>query len=116
MHESVIAQSLLEIIEEEAGRHGGTKVTRVKVLIGKLSGVVPEALRFAFEAITTDSIAEGALLEIEEVPLRIRCNQCRKTHVIDGPFIICPDCEGADVKMVTGRELELRTMELEDGS
>jgi hydrogenase nickel incorporation protein HypA/HybF len=116
MHELAIAQSLVEIIEQEALPYGGAKVTGVKLLIGKLSGVLPDALKFAFEAISVGGIAEGASLEIEEVPLRIRCNQCGKVFLVDDPFMTCPGCEGTDVEMVAGRELEIRSMEIEDGN
>ncbi len=115
MHELAVAQSLVEIVEQEARPYGGARVTRIWLRIGRLSAVVPDALRFAFDVITRGGIAEGALLEIEEVPLRIRCHQCREVFVAEDPFMICPRCEGVDVEMVSGRELEIRSMEIDDG-
>jgi hydrogenase nickel incorporation protein HypA/HybF len=115
VHELSVAQGLLEIIEEEARPYPGARVTRVLVRIGKLSAVVPDALRFAFEVITRGGIAEGASLEIEEVPLRIRCRQCAQEYTLEDPFMVCPRCEGLDVEMVSGRELEITSMEIEDG-
>ena len=115
MHELSIAQGLLEIIEQEARPYPGARVTRVHLRIGKLSAVVPDALRFAFEAITQGGIAEGAVLEIEEVPLTIRCHQCDEVFTIDDPFMLCPQCEGTDVEMLSGRELEIRSMEIDNG-
>ena len=116
MHESGIALSLLEIIEQEVLPYKGSKVINVKLRIGKLSGVMPDALRFAFEALSTGGLADGASLEIEEVPLTIRCNKCRKVSVSDAPFMICPHCEGVEVEMIGGRELEIKEMEIDDGS
>ena len=116
MHEFSIAQSLLEIIERETVPYARAKVTTLTLRIGKLSGVMPDALRFAFEAISTGGIAEGASLVIEEVPLRIKCNQCRKDIIVGDPFLICPHCQGTDVEMIAGRELEIRDMEIEDGN
>ncbi|RLB08264.1 MAG: hydrogenase maturation nickel metallochaperone HypA [Deltaproteobacteria bacterium] len=116
MHELAIAQSLLKIVEQEALPFRGARVTRIKLRIGKLSAVVPDALRFAFEVISQGGIAEGASLEIEEVPLRLRCHQCKEVFVVEGPFLICPHCEGLDVEMVSGRELEIKSMEIEDGN
>lgn len=116
MHELAIAQSLIGIIEQEALPYAGAKVTRVRVLIGELSGVMPDALKFAFEAISVGGIAEGASLEIEEVPLRIRCHHCGEVLAVEDPFLTCPNCEGTDVEMVTGRELEIRSIEIEDGN
>ncbi len=116
MHEFGIARSLLEIIEQEALPYGGAKVVRVRVRIGKLSCVIPDALRFAFEAISMGGRAQGASLLIEEVPLRIQCNQCRRVSIMDDPFLMCPHCEGTDVEMTAGRELEIKDMEIEDGN
>lgn len=116
MHEFVIAQSLFEIIEKEVLPYAGARVIKVNLRIGRLSGVMPDALRFAFEALSTGGIAEGASLVIEEVPLSIKCNQCGRVHIVDDPFMICPHCEGTDVEMIAGRELEIRNMEIEDGN
>jgi hydrogenase nickel incorporation protein HypA/HybF len=77
--------------------------------------VVPDALRFAFEAITRGGIAEKASLEIEEVPLRIRCHQCDEEFPVDDPFMICPQCGAIAVEMIAGRELEIKSMEICDG-
>lgn len=116
MHEFAIAQGLLEIIEQEALPYAGAKVTRVNLLIGKLSGVMPDALRFAFKSLSMGGVAEGASLEIEEVPLRITCNRCGKISILDDPFMICHHCEGTDVELIQGRELEIRSVEIEDGN
>jgi hydrogenase nickel incorporation protein HypA/HybF len=116
MHEFGIAQSLLEIVEQEALPYKGAKVTRVTLQIGRLSGVMPGALRFAFEVLREGGVAEGSSLEIEEIPLRIKCNQCGKTSTLEDPFLICPHCEDIDVEIVAGRELEIRNMEIEDGN
>jgi hydrogenase nickel incorporation protein HypA/HybF len=115
MHEFAVAQSLLEIVEQEALPYNGARVTGVTLRIGHLSTIVPDALRFAFEAITRGGIAEGAVLEIEEVPLTIRCHQCDEVFTIDDPFMLCPQCEGTDVEMLSGRELEIKSMEIDDG-
>ena len=116
MHEFGIAQSLLEIVEQEALPYKGARVTRIKLLIGKLSGVMPDALRFAFEALRIGGITEEAFLEIEEMPLRIKCSQCGKKSILNDPFLICPQCESKDVEIIAGRELQIINMEIEDGN
>ncbi len=115
MHELGIAQSLLEIVEQEARPYEGARVRRIWLRIGKLSTVVPDALRFAFDAVTRGGMAEGAVLEIEEVPLAIRCRACEEAFVVEDPFMICPQCGAADVEMISGRELDIKSMEIEDG-
>lgn len=88
-------------------------MSRVKVRVGALSGVVPEALAFAFEVMSRGGIAEGAVLEVEEVPSRIRCDDCGVFE--DTPFLVCPRC-GKLAELLSGRELEIVSMEIEDGS
>jgi len=113
MHELSIAQSLIEIIEQESAPFGNAKVLSVTLRIGRLSGVVPDALRFAFEIITKGGVAEGATLFIEEVPVVIRCHQCSELFTAEHPFMVCPRCEGLDVEMISGRELEVKDLEIE---
>jgi hydrogenase nickel incorporation protein HypA/HybF len=115
MHELSIVQSMLEIVEKESAPFNKAKVTLIKLRIGKLSGVVPDALRFAFEIIRKGSVAEDASLDIEEVPISIKCNECRKVIVVDDPFMICPQCDGLNVEMVSGKELEIKELEIDDG-
>jgi len=115
MHEFSIAQSLLDIVEQEARPYAEAKVISVRVRIGRLSGVIPDALRFAFEVASSGGRAQGARLLIEEVPVSIACNQCKKVSVMDDPFLICPHCNGSDVELIAGRELEIKEMEIEDG-
>jgi hydrogenase nickel incorporation protein HypA/HybF len=116
MHELSIAQSLLEIIEHEALPYRGARVTTVTLRIGKLSGVMPDALRFGFEALSKGGIAEGASLMIEEVPVMIYCHQCGGKNTTDNPFLLCPRCNGTEVEMIAGRELEIKEMEIDDGN
>ena len=114
MHELSIAQSLLDIIEQETSLYKNTKVTVIRLRIGRLSGIVPDALRFAFEVISKGGSAEGAYVNIEDVPLKIMCRQCNKSFIADDPYMFCPDCKGLDVEMISGRELEIKEMEIND--
>jgi hydrogenase nickel incorporation protein HypA/HybF len=115
MHEFSIATSLLEIISQEASAYGGARVKAVNLRIGTLSGVVPEALEFAFQVLSEGTVAEGARLVIERTALRIACNACGTVSMPDDPFIICPLCGSADVEIKEGRELDMESMEIEDG-
>ena len=110
MHEFSIARSLLEIVEQETLPYGGVKVVNVKLRIGKLSGVMPDALRFAFEILSEGGITEGASLLIEEVPVELYCHQCNTASTVDDPFLVCPHCKGREVEMRAGRELEITEM------
>jgi hydrogenase nickel incorporation protein HypA/HybF len=115
MNEFSIATSLLPIIVEEAVQFQGAKVKAVSLKIGTLSRVVPEALEFAFQVLSEGTVAEGAHLVIERTALRIECNACGRVSMLTDPFIICPLCGSADVEIRAGRELDIESMEIEDG-
>jgi hydrogenase nickel insertion protein HypA len=102
---------ILEIVEQETLPYGGVKVVNVKLRIGKLSGVMPDALRFAFEILSEGGITEGASLLIEEVPVELYCHQCNTASTVDDPFLVCPHCKGREVEMRAKTTLLERTVE-----
>lgn len=112
MHEVGIIESALDVIRREAERHQAAQVARVVLRIGALSGVEPEALRFAFAAVTPGSVAEGAELEIELIPARAHCHACDADFTVDTGFIFqCPRCSALSGDVRSGRELELARLE-----
>ena len=116
MHEFAIAQGILDIIDQEILPYGKVSVLNVKVRIGKLSGIMPDSLTFAFTSLSNGTAADGAHLLIEEVPLSITCNKCGKTSSVDNPFMICPACKSPDVSMASGRELDVVGLEIDNGN
>jgi len=112
MHELSIALSMMEQMEQQAAKHGG-KVLAVQVRIGALAGVDCEALRFAWEIARAGTAFAETTLEIEPVPLMVRCPQCGETHEAEMFSIACPRCVTPEQEILTGRELELRSMEME---
>ena len=115
MHEYAIAQALIDQVGEIARRHNARAVTRVVVQVGRLRGVLPDILRFGFEVAAADTVAAGAALEIEEVPIRVQCRACRAENNLDGPLFICPGCGSADLSQIAGSELILKSLEIDDG-
>lgn len=113
MHELSIVASLFEILEEKAGEQGAKSILRVRLKVGKLSGVVPEFLETAFEIYKKDTIASRSLLEIEEVPLKIQCLKCQAVVDKDDFVFICPECGSTDLKTLAGTELLLEKIDLE---
>ena len=116
MHEVSIAQSLIHILEDEMRLYRGRSLKKVRVLVGELSGVVPDALLFAFEVCSRGSVAEGAILEISEVPAKGFCRICKREFTLDVPFLICTVCGSPDIEVLSGRELEIDKLEMDDGS
>lgn len=115
MHELSIAQSLIEMACEAAARDHCERVTRLFIRLGAMSGVVKEALEFSFELAAEDTPCAGATLEIEEVKITVYCPACeaRKT-VTDGYLLCCPTCGQPTPQILTGRELELVSVEVDE--
>lgn len=112
MHEIGIMQSALDIAFKWAARNGAERITCLSLRVGALSGVVPDALEFAFEALKQDTPAEAARLEVEFVPLLLGCPDCRREFTTDGFSYQCPDCGRFDTEIRQGRELEIARVEL----
>lgn len=113
MHELSIIASLFEILLQKAGEQKALKITRVKLNVGKLSGVVPEALETVFEAYKKGTIAEAAVLEIEELLLKVFCQDCGLEALQDNYIFVCPACGSPNLKILQGTELFLEKIELE---
>jgi len=112
MHEVGIMEATLAAVRREAAARSAAHVERITLRIGVLSGVEPEALRFAFAACTPGTIAEGAGLEIETVPAVAHCHTCDRDFAAGRGFICrCPDCQNLSGYLRAGRELELRRIE-----
>ncbi len=105
-------QSALEIACEWAARQDAGQIHRIGLRVGALSGVVPDALEFAFEVLKQDTPAATARLELETVPLRAYCPDCDHEFTAEGFWIACPRCERLDLEIRQGRELEVAYVEL----
>ena len=112
MHEVGIMQSTLHIALEWASKQGADRIERLGMRVGALSGVVPDALQFAFEVLKKDTLAETAQLEVEFIPLRIYCRSCACEFESDGFSHMCTTCDGFDTEIRQGRELEISYVEL----
>jgi len=113
MHELSIVASLFEILEAKAKENRATQIVRVKLKVGKLAGVVPEFLQTAFDSYKQGTIAAEARLEVEEVPLKVRCQKCGAEIEKEDFVLICPSCSSTDLKILEGMELLLEKIDLE---
>lgn len=114
MHEMGLMRRMLEDAE---GAAAGRRVLGLTVRVGALSGAVPEALRFAFEALTegTGEEGKGMWLELKEEGARFRCAGCGgEFEAAVGGGYVCPECGGIGGELVSGRELELESIEVDD--
>jgi len=113
MHEASLALSVLEIVTAKCMEEGYSRVNSIKLRIGKASGVMPEALTFAFDAIKIGTIAEKADLIIEPIPLGGFCKDCGYSFEVDEPIILnCPECSSSSVKVERGFEMDIIEMDV----
>ena len=112
MHEMSIVEGIRTAIEESARANGFSRVTRVRLEIGRLAGVERAALDFAFDVVLRGSVAEGASLQIIDIPGRAACFDCGKTVEIEHRLDICPDCGGTRLLVRGGDEMRIKDLEV----
>ncbi len=112
MHEMSLCQSILQTLEEQAGLQNFTRVERVCLEIGPLSGVEIEALKFGFDVVMRGSLAEQARLEIVECPAEAWCLPCAATVSINQRFDACPRCGSHQLQVTRGDELRIKELEV----
>ncbi|HEY9853603.1 MAG TPA: hydrogenase maturation nickel metallochaperone HypA [Leptolyngbyaceae cyanobacterium] len=112
MHEVSLMANTLDIALEHAQTQGAQKIHLLKMRVGALSGVVPEALEFAFDVCTQGTIAEGAKLEIDYLPVTCYCANCQLKFEPDDAIYECPVCHQISTDIRQGKELELASLEV----
>jgi len=113
MHEVSIMAEAVRMAEETARTAGAGTVTGLKLRVGKLSGAVPEAMRFAFDVVCHGTLAAGAWLEIESVPAACWCATCQAEFECQDFLNECPRCHNLSGDLRRGRELDIAAVELE---
>ncbi|MDE7548756.1 hydrogenase maturation nickel metallochaperone HypA [Acetobacter fabarum] len=112
MHEMSLCESLLDVIEESARREGFTKVTCVRVEVGRFAGVELSAMRFGFEVVARGTVAEGAGLDFVDVPGSAWCFDCGQTVTLGNRLDPCSKCGGVRLQPSGGMEIRLKDMEV----
>ncbi|MCP3971595.1 MAG: hydrogenase maturation nickel metallochaperone HypA [Rhodobacteraceae bacterium] len=110
MHEMSLAEGVLQVVEDHVDT--ADRVTMVRLEIGQLSHVEPEALAFCFEAVVKGSVAEGARLEIDRAPGQAWCHNCGRGVEVSSLIDACPDCGGFQLQVTGGNEMRVKEMEV----
>lgn len=113
MHEMGIAQNILEIALNAANREGALKIDRINILAGELRGLVPLQLTFCFGLVSQNTIASGAYLNIETIPVSGRCKDCNNSFSIEEYQYLCPKCGSNNIEVTGGTELRIKDIEIE---
>jgi hydrogenase nickel incorporation protein HypA/HybF len=113
MHELSIALSIVEMATEESNKRNGAKVDAVHLKLGKLSGVVKDALLFSWEIACQGTRLENSRLEITEIPARVHCENCQTEQMLEAiNNFSCPVCDAPTPEVTQGRELEVTALEI----
>lgn len=113
MHELAITEGIMGAAVPAAKEAGAKKILEIRLKIGELSGVMPECINEYFNVISKGTIAEGALIKVEKIPVSIKCPGCGFEGTIDRKKIRCPKCGGIDFKITAGREYFVDSLEVE---
>jgi hydrogenase nickel incorporation protein HypA/HybF len=109
MHELGITQNIVAIVSEHAQ---GRKVQRILLEIGKLSAIMPDAVRFCFDICSQGTVLENAILEIKEIPGLAKCDRCGTNISLNQPFGRC-SCGNVELHLIAGEELKIKEIEVE---
>jgi hydrogenase nickel incorporation protein HypA/HybF len=117
MHEMGIALEIIKIATDSIPENlKKSKVERINLKVGKLAAVVPDSLKFCFEVAARDTPLESAILHIEEIPVTARCKDCGYFWTAIKPVFICEKCDSTSVDLLSGRELDIVSIEVEERS
>jgi hydrogenase nickel incorporation protein HypA/HybF len=124
MHEVSVVATLVDAVIKELQKYKVTKVNSVTVIIGDLTNLGEEQMKFAYEIVTRDTILDGSEFIIEHEPIELRCKSCKfegpakilkdpdfDTHSI--PVLACPECGGA-VDVIKGQSCVVKCMDIEE--
>ncbi len=114
MHEMSVAQNIFDIVRKNIPEESEEKVVKIHLKVGELSGVVPDSLSFCIDIIKDESNFKNVFIEIEQVPITAHCQLCGKTSQLEFGVFFCPNCQSTNIKLLTGRELDIVDIELND--
>lgn len=113
MHELSLCEGILQVLENSADTQGFNKVKTVWLEIGALAGVEQSALRFHFDIVTRDTLADTAILEIIDVPAEAWCMQCAKLVPVTQRYDACSDCGSYQLQVTSGDVMRIKELEVE---
>ena len=116
MHELPITESILKVVLTHAEKNNVRKVTAINLQVGKLSDLEDEWIQSYFDFLSKGTLAEGAKLNIERIPIKLQCNLCATLYEVEKTNIgdtVCPGCGKTDGKLISGREYHIKDMEVQ---
>ena len=111
MHEMAITEQVLKIVLAAANSGDATRVNKIRIVMGAYSDVVPQIMKEYFEIASKGSIAEGAEITFRRTPVTMMCRTCGWKGTVDKLHISCTACGSTDLKMITGREFYVESID-----
>lgn len=113
MHELSLTKPIVDIAVDNAKQAGAQRISKIVVIVGKLSGAVPYAIEFCFQSLAIGTLAEGAELVIEEEACKGHCSQCDHDFEVDQYYYPCPQCDSFEIEREGGDRFFLKEIEIE---
>ena len=113
MHEFTITKSILSIVLQKAQEVEARQITKVDLLVGRLTGYVPECIQLQFDILSRNTAAAGASLSFKQPPSKLHCRKCNIDFTSDSFNLICPECYNLEIDILSGSELYVESMEVE---
>ena len=113
MHELAITEGIIKIAVEAAKQNNAERVLSIKIKCGEFSGVVPQLIQEYFDIVSNETIAQGAKLLVEKIPITIKCFDCNTENVIEKSNIKCPKCGSFNYRIIAGKEFFIDLVEVE---
>ncbi len=113
MHELSVTESVLDIACKHAEKAQAKKVTDIHLVIGKLSSIVDDSIQFYWNVISKDTLCEDAVLHFKRLPAVLVCLDCNTRYTLEDDLIPCPNCQSARVRVVSGDEFNLESIEIQ---
>ena len=108
MHELSLMENVVELIREDSRQRGIVRINKIRLVIGRLTMVMPDSMQFAFEVLSQDDLfSPGAVLEIDIKDARARCVDCENEFLIPENTFNCPGCQSFNLDYLQGHELNV---------
>ena len=113
MHELSVTQGILDIALEKAREAQAARITGINLVVGEMSSILDDCVQFYFDFLSRDSIASGAVLSFNRIPMQVCCRNCGLTFSPDKWPWTCPQCSQWSAELVAGQEFYIDSIEVE---
>jgi hydrogenase nickel incorporation protein HypA/HybF len=113
MHELAVTESIMNIAIKHAQKVEAARVTDLYLVIGRLSSIIDDSIQFYWDIVSENTICQGAKLHFQRVPAEMTCLSCGEQYVLEGDLAPCPKCSSAQIKVSSGEQFFLDSIEIE---